>query len=129
MEGIIQFVENGLRCILDIHSNEKRVLELISSNEKNMLQVGKYSFDKTVFEWAKICLLASAKKNPEWLIIDEIGKLELDNKGLEPAVGYILNEPSIRDKTKIILVVRTSLVNQVIEKYNLSRQNYKNFEL
>ena len=37
------------------------------------------------FLWAQNALFNSLDKNLEWLIIDEIGPLELEGKGLEPA--------------------------------------------
>jgi len=91
VDGITQPIVDGKRHLLNIKSNELRLLEL-SDDTDNIIQVGKFFFSKPTFEWAKICLLHAMLEKPAWLVIDEIGKLELKDKGLEPAVNYIVNE-------------------------------------
>jgi len=56
-----------------------------------------------------------------FLIIDEIGRLELNqNKGLEPALGVVINKFINKEVSgNLILVIRDYLLEECIEKYQL----------
>ncbi|MFC2085452.1 nucleoside-triphosphatase [Bacteroidota bacterium] len=116
--GVLQPLIEDERFVIDLSSSNHRKLEADNSTlPQNIVNVGKYKFNKYTLEWAKICLLASANKKPEWLIIDEYGKLELENKGLEPAISYIINDTDLRLYTSIVIVVRNSLYNSFLNKF------------
>ena len=59
------------------------------------------------------------ERRPKWLVIDEIGPLELRGGGLEPMVGKILNEYKRTKNNRLIIVVRENLLEKVIEHYKL----------
>ena len=73
----------------------------------------------------------SLKENTEWMVVDEVGKLELDEKtGLEPALGEVIRFYQNGDaKGKLILVIRNYLLDEVVEVYGLNRDMliHKNF--
>ncbi|PKL88954.1 MAG: hypothetical protein CVV23_07590 [Ignavibacteriae bacterium HGW-Ignavibacteriae-2] len=124
VSGIAQPILGKKRYLLDLASNEKRILE-VGLAEKNFVQVGKYRFSKKAFEWAKICLLYSAKRKSDWIIVDEVGKLELENKGLEPVITFLIDDCIINKKYNLLFIVRDSLLRSFINKYNLTELNYK----
>ncbi|MEX1189107.1 MAG: nucleoside-triphosphatase [Bacteroidia bacterium] len=122
--GILMPDIDGFRNILNILSQEKRIIQLEKSNE-NSIQIGKYIFDIAAFDWANTCIIQEAKSTPKWLIIDEVGKLELNGNGLHDSVVKAIEIYDIADKSKqLLLVIRDTLFNEVIKHYNL-----KHFEV
>ena len=88
--------------------------------DQEIIEVGKYRFSAEAFGRAKDILAETAMNKLDYLIIDEIGKLELDNKGLEPVISEILNSLNNHNHiTKVVCIVRKSLTQKVIDKYGL----------
>lgn len=89
-------------------------------NEKNIQQVGRYTFSGSAFDWANKVLLQTAQL-PEikLLVIDEIGPLELQGKGLAPAFDYIIN--NLRPDQNLVLVIREKIAESIIMLYNLNQ--------
>jgi len=86
------------------------------------LEVGKFTFNIDSFKKAIDQLkIDSISPEIDWLIIDEIGKLELEsNHGLEPFISeFIANFLSENNSKKLILIIRDSLLKKAIEKYQL----------
>ncbi|MCX8011356.1 MAG: hypothetical protein N3A61_09400 [Ignavibacteria bacterium] len=130
VDGILAPIVNGRRHLLAIKSNETRVLE-ISNPDVNakIVSVGKYFFNEEVFKWGRQVLTKAFNSNIHWLIVDEVGILELDEKGLEPAIGVIINQAKLKFEINVVLVVRDSLVEDVIQKYNLSKDDIQFLKL
>jgi nucleoside-triphosphatase THEP1 len=95
---------------------------------KNIVTIGNYKFSKKIFDWAQKELLKAFYLKPEYLIIDEIGFLELKNEGLEPAVSKILKERN-SSPTKIILIIRDILLEIALVHYQLSENDYEFFSI
>ena len=126
VDGIIQPLIDGKRHLKLFLTNEIRPLETTSLKKRNdLIKIGNYIFSNETFEWAREGLLAAFYSNPEWLIIDEYGKLELVDKGLEPAIGKIMNELNEHPDIKIVLIIRDYLVNSFLNKYNLNISDIK----
>jgi len=124
--GILQPVLNGSRHIRCISTDEIRQLEIHTSDKnKNTVAIGNYKFEKDILEWAKIALLADAALKTEWLIIDEFGKLEFDEKGLEPAITFLINDTELRTDTKLLIVVRDYLLENFLKKFSLGKDDYE----
>lgn len=124
--GILQPVIDDLRFFYSISSKTIIQLEVTKEQLKNLtsdqfISIGNFNFLVSGFEKAKNFLLNDFKNQPDWLIIDEIGPLELSNTGLEPAITTIFTE---REKFngKILVVVRENLLNKFIEHYNLQNE-------
>ncbi len=119
IDGIFQPVIDEKRFIYHIVSRTLKMLE-VSENESDekIIKIGNYRFSKDVFIWAQNVLLHSLDKNLEWLIIDEIGPLELCGAGLEPAITKVFAE-SEKFEGKILCVVRDSILEKLIEHYKL----------
>lgn len=130
VDGILQPIINGRRHIKHILSGEIQLLEILpGSQEKNIITVGNYKFNNDVFAWAHSKLLLAYNKNPEWLIIDEVGKLEICAKGLEPAISNILNSLNYHKNLNLVFVVRDYLVPDFLTKYYLGTDDFQNLEL
>lgn len=122
--GILAPVINNLRYLFSILSNDYRKLDVGDEPvpENDQIKIGKFVFIESTFEWAREELRMTMNKKPPYLIIDEIGPLELSGKGLEPMVSTIINEYERSSKNHVILVVRDHLLESVITHYNLQDQ-------
>ena len=67
-------------------------------------------------------LLQSSRQKPEWLIVDEAGFLELDGRGLEPALTESLRLNSDNAPANIVFVVRESLVSRMAAHFKLDEK-------
>jgi len=124
--GILSPEINGRRYLLNINSNEKRILEVSGKEDhKDVITVGNYEFDKSVFEWGCNVIIESIEENPEWIVIDEVGHLELQGDGLARAVNKVFSHQNILVRTNIVLVVRDYLLTDFLNHYNLAEKDIK----
>ena len=127
VDGILAPVIEGRRHLQHIASGVIKCVQLPAAQWKSSeaWQIGAYFFSIPVFEWARQILLQSSRQKPEWLIVDEAGFLELDGRGLEPALTKILRLNSDKAPANIVFVVRESLVNRMAEHFNLDEKTIK----
>jgi nucleoside-triphosphatase len=126
-DGILAPCINGKRYLKRIKSKETKLLEYEGEDENiELTKICNYNFLKSVFDWGQQELYNALLQKPDWLIIDEIGPLELRGEALEPMVSNILRKSSAL-KINIVLVVRKSLVEKVIEHYKLHINGFKLF--
>ena len=111
--GILTPIVNGKRVFTNI--SNKEVFKMEATDNEEILLVGKYSFSKNSFDKAKQILINASKQKSGYLIVDEVGPLELRQEGLFSAIIHILQNSSLQ----IILVVREGLVEKVIDIFNL----------
>lgn len=77
------------------------------------ISVGRFHFYISAFEQTGEIL--QQRTNADWLIVDEIGPLELKDQGFFQSLVNILTDPTIN----LLVVVRTSLLEEVKEKFSL----------
>ncbi len=123
-DGILAPIRHGKRHLQRIINGESRCLQP-PQNPADSLAIGRFLFSRATFKWGREQLYNIKPLTP-WVIIDEIGKLELQGEGLEPAVSFLLDSNPARN---IILVVRDSLLEQAIGHYKLGRQNFRMIDL
>ena len=127
IDGILAPIVNDKRHLLHLGSNKQKLLEAPAKKpDSEIVEVGKYRFQKDVFSWACKKLNETQENSPDWLIIDEIGPLELGGKGLAPALDRIIENPE-RIKN-LVLVIRGKLVKQVTARFGLQRFETLKFE-
>ena len=116
--GILTPDVDGLRKLMNIATGVYYDLQLKSESG---LKIGRFVFDEKIFEIAKNILVESLESDKEWIVIDEIGKLELyQNKGLEPTVNSIINQfQSNITQKKLLLVIRDYLLDDAVKHYKL----------
>jgi nucleoside-triphosphatase len=72
------------------------------------------------FKLANYILISSFEEgNFDFLVLDELGKLELEGKGLHQAANYIIGNYQSNDNQNLLLVVRTNLVKDIIAHYGI----------
>lgn len=116
--GFICPDENESRMLLDLKSGKKYQFQIEKPENPDDVSIGKYCFSGDTFKKAGEILNDIKYDFTGTLIIDEIGKLELNGNGLEPALSKCL-ERLRNSNAQIILVVRDYLLDEVLRKYDL----------
>lgn len=113
--GILTPEVDGKRFFFDIETKNLFLMEA-REDEGNILSIGKYKFSKSAFERASQILLNAINKNSGWIIIDEVGPLELKGEGFSEVIKKLFLIPS---ELNIILVVRENLFDTVLQYFNI----------
>ena len=113
--GILTPVVNGKRVFMNAHTIEQFPMEANEGGEE-ILTVGKFVFSQTNFNKA-IQIIDNAIYKSGWLIVDEIGPLELRGEGFAEVVKEVLAQRN----EKTLLVVREGLAQQVKAYFNLQQ--------
>lgn len=116
--GILTPDIDGLRHLVDIATGNAIQLETKNIGQST-IEIGKFIFLEESFQQARTILLNSMHGRFEWFIVDEVGKLEIERKeGLEPALEKIIKHHKTIN-TKLLLVIRDSLLQKAITYYHL----------
>jgi nucleoside-triphosphatase THEP1 len=100
--------------IVTIPDKEKfKFLRMIGSEKQQ--RIGPFYIDDFALAEGVIQIKKAIINQVDYLIIDEVGKLELTNKGWYAALERALSQ----FKGEIILAVRTEFVEKVIQKWQL----------
>lgn len=113
--GILTPDVDGKRFFFDIETKNLFLMEA-GENEENILSIGKYKFSKSAFELASQILSHAINKNSGWIIVDEVGPLELKGEGFSEVIKKLFLIPS---DLNIILVVRENLFDTVLQYFNI----------
>ncbi len=122
--GILTPLVEGHRHFLDIETG-KFFPMIASEEETQVLEIGKYRFSATGFEKATILLKqACSKPGHSFLVIDEIGPLELNRqKGFYEILLFLLD--NLEMNCRIVLVVRDKCLpeaSRLLEQKNCTAE-------
>ena len=114
--GILTPAVDGKRVFMNAHSRQLFLMEA-KETETGVLTVGRFVFSKTNFNKA-IQVIRDAIDKEGWLVIDEIGPMELRGEGFSD----VLKEVLARRQHKLLLVVRDKddMVEKVKENFGIS---------
>jgi len=115
VHGILTPIIDGKRIFFDVDGKEQFPMEAAAEEEKEIISIGRFKFNPRNFEKAKNIIRGSMNKNG-WLIIDEIGPLELRGEGFHK----VLLEALHNNKQKILLVVRHSILEEVKKHFGIT---------
>lgn len=87
----------------------------------DLVSVGRFHFYASAFRQAQDWLRQALLHPPDWLVVDELGKLELKGRGFEPALGEVIRayQTSEFAHLNLLLVVRDSLYEVALQHYQL----------
>ncbi len=120
--GVLMPDINGSRKILDLHTKDIFDIECIDVGNTNqsLTSVGKFHFYTAAFEKAHLIISSALMQEPDWLIIDEAGKLELDGKGFYSAMIKAVELYNSKHALgNLLITVRDSLCAEVIAFFKL----------
>lgn len=110
----------GRRVFKNIETGEQFEMETIA-DEVDILKIGRYSFSGMAFNKASL-ILQNGLQNPRgWLIVDEVGPLELQQKGFYKVIADIIENKNTN--LKKLLVIRDTLVDEVMSFFGI--KDYK----
>lgn len=108
--------ENNRRASFNLLSLETGVEKpLCSIHFSHGEQAGPFRFNKEGQQFGKALLHPTHVIGKDFVVVDEVGPLELKGQGWAKALDQLLNLKN----TKLILVVRRSLVDAVLEKWSI----------
>ena len=119
--GILMPDINGSRKILDLYTKEVFDIECTdAANTKELLtSVGRFHFYTVAFEKANKIVLTALDQTPDWLVIDEAGKLELDGKGFYESIIKAVDLYNNDKPGNLLITVRESLSTEVISFFKV----------
>jgi molybdopterin-guanine dinucleotide biosynthesis protein A/nucleoside-triphosphatase THEP1 len=117
--GILTPDVNNTRMLYNIA--QKTFHPLQTQNPENSMSIGRFLFDKNGFVTAQNILSQCLQAQYNWVIVDEVGRLEMDNKsGLEPTLTQVINAyKNHQVKGNLLLVVRDYLLHDAINYYQI----------
>jgi nucleoside-triphosphatase len=125
--GILMPDIDGSRKMLNVTTKEifdAECVDVVNTNEP-LTSIGKYNFYTKALEKANYLLQDAISQNPDWLVIDEAGKLELKGEGFYKSVTAAVKRYDNKNEPGSLLVtVRESLCEEVISFFNI-----KNFKI
>ena len=112
--------EDGKRYFLKVKSKEEFEFEVEAETEE-IIQIGSFKFLKSAFKKANDYLISIASEaRSQYIIMDEIGKLELKNEGLHLSAEKLISKYMLNEKQHLILVVRDYLVEDILKYFTIS---------
>ena len=119
-DGFITPDIDDSRKIIFLDTDEEVPFQVEENFKGEIVEIGQYKFSKESFELMKKKLKNLNQSSSNLIIIDEIGPLELRGAGFEPEFFEFLNLfKSEASSRQLIIVVRNTLLLQMIEKYGL----------
>lgn len=117
--GILTPDVNNTRMLYNIA--QKTFHPLQTQNPENSISIGRFLFDKNGFTTAQSILSQCLKSQYHWVVVDEVGRLEMDNKsGLEPTLTQVINAYKNHEVNgNLLLVIRDYLLQDAINYYQI----------
>lgn len=117
ISGILMPDINGSRKILDL--NTKEVFDIECTDMVNTIEpltsVGRFHFYTAAFEKGNSIIIYALTQNPDWLVIDEAGKLELEGKGFYKSIVKVVEFfQDQKTSGNLLIAVRESLCEEII---------------
>lgn len=136
--GVLAPIREGERQFQLLGQTNQEIHSMTATGGEEVISIGPHRFSSNAFATAREHLLkavaphstngdvgrivrGSRAGGPMWVIVDEVGPLELRQDGLEPAVSRLVQSALDRASLiRLVLVVRDSLVDQVLDRYRLT---------
>lgn len=117
--GILTPDVNNKRMLYDIA--EKTYYTFQTHNNENSIGVGRFLFENSAFDTAQDILLHGLYKQYSWIIVDEVGPLEIREKlGLEPRLTQLIHAyKNHHVEGNLLLVIRDYLLQDAIDYYQI----------
>jgi len=112
--------ENKKRYFLKVKSKEafKLEVDLDAEASEGFVEIGNFKFLKSAFDQANDFLISiTSETEYKFLVIDELGKLELKNEGLHHAAKMLIPDFVTNTTRHLILVVRDYLLDDIVKQY------------
>lgn len=121
MYGLLTPDVDGLRMLYDLVTKQYHPFQLETAASGPAISVGRFIFARESFATASRILLDAAQQSYNWLVIDEVGKLEIEQgQGLDDVVKTVIAQHRARKQNgRLLLVIRDTLLGKALEQYRL----------
>ncbi|NVO09372.1 MAG: hypothetical protein HXX16_05355 [Bacteroidales bacterium] len=102
--------------IIDIANCDNEEFMRLNANE-SVMEIGRYKILLKGLQKGSDTLKSANNKNNKIVIIDEVGNLECENHGWAASIQDLIDRPN----THLLLVVRDSIAEKVIQKWNFKQ--------
>jgi nucleoside-triphosphatase len=113
--GFATPVVNGLRVVRPLPDGECLPFEITGASADGV-SIGRYHLSLQALVEMNKLLKQACFENADWIVVDEVGPLELREQGLYAGVVHVLRHA----KGNILLVVRKSILDEVIATFQLT---------
>ncbi|MFP4472172.1 MAG: nucleoside-triphosphatase [Bacteroidales bacterium] len=100
--------------ILSMESGDRKPLCSIHGGDGE--EIGPFRFYEAGQQFGRSLLEPATLPNGAYVFIDEVGPLEMKDRGWAPAIEELMDQPRL----KLVMIVRKSLVSEVMEKWKLT---------
>lgn len=119
--GFLTPDKDGRRILLDIRTGTEYAFQTEACEVEKVLHVGRFCFLESAFDIGSHIIMESMGEESDYFIIDEFGKLELEDRGFGLAINALMTWlPSSTTATIYIMVVRDYLLDSFMAKYGLA---------
>ena len=128
--GILSPDIGKLRKFYDIASEDYFDFQIDENTNEDLdiTRVGRFTFLDSTFKRANDILRQAGNSDADYIIIDELGKLELKKKGLYTSIKYLLDKHNKKElKANLLIVIRDYLLEDAIHFFDL--KHYRIVEL
>lgn len=117
--GILMPVVNNKRCFYNVASRKYFLAENECLSQAETWKIGKYNFSRRAFNVANQVIEQGIRENYDYVVIDELGFLELDKKGFYRSWQLALLAIENQQFTnQLILVIRDNLLSNFARSMN-----------
>jgi nucleoside-triphosphatase THEP1 len=109
--GVLSPVVDGKRNFMDVKTRQVFPMEAMPG-ETETIAVGKFIFSTAAFRRADEIMQQSLAEKSGWIVLDEIGPLELQDKGFAPVAEKMVTNTN--EDLKCIWVIRESLAEKAL---------------
>ncbi|MCB0692024.1 MAG: hypothetical protein KDC16_10300 [Saprospiraceae bacterium] len=106
--------------IMDVSSGKMTNFLSTTPNNENVRTIGKYFINQKGLDFGFKLIALACKNQARLVVMDEIGKLELQDKGWSKALNQVL----ISTDAKLILTVRDTFVSDIIAHFDLTKYGH-----
>ncbi|HPQ21768.1 MAG TPA: nucleoside-triphosphatase [Saprospiraceae bacterium] len=106
--------------IMDVSSGKMNNFLSTTPNNENVRTIGKYFINQKGLDFGFKLIALACKNQARLVVMDEIGKLELQDKGWSKALNQVL----ISTDAKLILTVRDTFVSDIIAHFDLTKYGH-----
>lgn len=112
---------DGRRVLMDLATSV--ILPFQAADDAEDVQkVGRFSFFRSAFDYGNTLIIDSLDVDHPYFIIDEFGKLELNDLGFAQGIDRLMADiRTLQSTTIYIIVIRESLIIRFLERYGLGR--------
>ncbi|MDB5253179.1 MAG: NTPase [Flaviaesturariibacter sp.] len=112
--GIAMPDEHGVRQMRDVRTGVSWLAQCLVPGMAGQAveTIGRFAFYQSSFQRANDLLRNAASARPRWIVIDEIGTLEMSGGGFRPVLDEILQVGSCQN---LLLVVRDTLLDTICQ--------------